>query len=148
MSEAKPCGVHNDEGAVGSPHREKRHSGKRRESFTRVRPEIISLPRAIGIRIAKPVIRSQMSHPQLCNLACAARRGILVTFTAGLRVAQRSQPIRHILHTVKLHSNRLGGFDQSTIPLLLLSSPRALPEAVGSLDLFRPDDQATSSMLA
>jgi hypothetical protein len=101
MSEAKPCGVHNDEG------RSDLRIGK---SGIRANGAIIHQCAArdnLGpasnwdIRIAKPVIRSQMSHSQFCDLACAARRGILVTFTAGLCVVQRPKTIRHTLHRIK-----------------------------------------------
>jgi hypothetical protein len=44
-----------------------------------------------------------MSHSQFRDLATAARYGILVTLSTGLRVIQRSKPIRHTLHLVELH---------------------------------------------
>ena len=44
-----------------------------------------------------------MSHSKFSDLAGAARRGILVTLTVGLRVVERAQPLRHTLHFLELY---------------------------------------------
>ena len=51
----------------------------------------------------KAAIRPEMSHSKFSDLARAARHGILVTLSAGLRVVERAQPLRHTLHFIELY---------------------------------------------
>src|SRR5712664_667882 len=53
------------------------------------------------LRIAKTAIWSAVAHPQLRNLACSARRGVLVALAAGLRVVKRAQTVLYRLYIVK-----------------------------------------------
>src|ERR1700719_1339879 len=49
------------------------------------------------------MIRSQMAHSQLCDLARATGCGILMTFPAGLRIVEWSKAIGYALHLVELN---------------------------------------------
>src|SRR5213075_1585368 len=51
--------------------------------------------------VAKPSVRSQMTHPQFRDLTRSTRGGVLMALAAGLRVVEWSQPIRDFFHLVE-----------------------------------------------
>ena len=77
------------------------------------------------IRVEKPAIRPQVTHSQFRNLTGAARGGILVTLTAGLRVIQRSQPIRHTFDLIELGLiGLMGGIIHHAVTLIIEAGGR------------------------